>query len=90
MYDIAKAILIILCCIFIYRKFCYRPKLKVVKTPKIPRPEEIRRQRKKERHIRKIKRKFKIPYVGKTEIIKYDKTTPYIESAWNEIQKPKK
>lgn len=90
MLNIAKAILIILCCLYIYRKFCYKPKLKVVKTPKIPKPEEIRRQRKKERRMRKIKRKFKIPYVGNTEIINYDKTTPYIESAWNEVQKPKK
>lgn len=90
MYDIANAILIILCCVFLYRKFCYKPKVKVVKAPKIPKPEEIRRQRKKERRIRKIKRKFKIPYRGNAEIIKYDKKLPYIESAWNEVQKPKK
>lgn len=90
MYDIANTILIILCCVFLYRKFCYKPKVKVVKTPKIPKPEEIRRQKKKERCIKKIKRKFKIPYRGNAEIIKYDKKLPYIESAWNEVQKPKK
>ena len=90
MYDIANAILIILCCVFLYRKFCYKSKLKVVKTPKIPTTEEIRRQHKKERRMRKIKRRFRIPYWGNAKIIKYDKTAPYIESAWNEIQKPKK
>ena len=90
MYDIANAILIILCCVFLYRKFCYKPKVKVAKAPKIPKPEEIRRQRKRERRIRKIKRKFKIPYRGNAEIIRYDKKLPYIESAWNEVQKPKK
>ena len=90
MYDITNAILIILCYVFLYRKFCYKPKVKVVKASKIPKPEEIRRQRKKERRIRKIKRKFKIPYRGNAEIIKYDKKLPYIESAWNEVQKPKK
>ena len=90
MYDIANAILIILCCALLYRKFCYKPKVKIVKAPKIPRSEVIRWQKKKERRIRKIKRKFKIPYKGSAEIIKYDKKLPYIESAWNEVQKPKK
>lgn len=86
MYDLAKITLLILCCIFLYKKFCYKPKVKVYKVPK---PEEIKQQRKKERRLKKIKRHFKIPYRGKTQIIEYDKTKPYIESAWNEIEKHK-
>lgn len=83
MYNITKIILIILCCIFLYKKFCYKPKVKVIKAPK---PEEIKQKRKKERSLRKIKRHFRIPYRGKTKIMKFDKTKPYIESAWNEIE----
>lgn len=87
MYNIAKAVLIILCIIFLYQKFCCKPKIKIIK---IPTSKEIKLQRKRKRRMRRIKRRFKIPYIGKTQIIKYDKTKPYIESAWDEVQKAKK
>lgn len=70
--------------VILYRGFCHRPKLKVVKAPTT---KQIRQQRKRERRHRKISRRFRIPYVGKTEIIKYDKTNPYIESIWEEMRK---
>ena len=70
-------------CCFIY--FLYtktrRPKLKAVE-------KEVQKPKKK-RHYKYLKR-FKIPYVGKTEIIQFDQKHGYIESVWNEIQKPKK
>ena len=58
-----------------------------MKPEKIPTTKEIRKQRKKERRIRKLKRRFRLPYRGNAEIIEYSKTTPYIESAWNEVEK---
>lgn len=73
--------------IYLYKKFCWKPKIKIVKAPT---PDDIKKQHKKERRFRKIKRRFRIPYHGKTQITEFDKTKPYIESAWNEIQKPKK
>ena len=87
LYNILEALALIACCIFLYRQFGRRPRVKAVKEEKIPTTQEIRRQRKKERKIRKIKRRFKIPYRGKTEVIEYSKTAPYIESAWNEVEK---
>lgn len=86
-YDIPEIIILAACCLFLYDRFGRRPKVKVVKPEKIPTTQEIRQQRRKERKIRKIKRKFRIPYRGKTEIIQYEKTAPYIESAWNEVEK---
>ena len=47
----------------------------------------ILKQHKKERRIRKIKRKLKLPHIGKAKIYKYDKTTPYIDAAWEELKK---
>lgn len=74
---------IITMCCFIY--FLYtktkRPKLKTVE-------EEVKKPKKKKRY--KYLRRFRIPYVGKTEILQFDQKHGYIESAWNEIQKPKK
>lgn len=87
LYNVLEAITLIACVVFLYRQFGSKPRIKVVKEEKIPTTQEIRRQRKRERQIRKVKRKFKVPYRGKTEIIKYSKTTPYIESAWNEVEK---
>lgn len=83
MLNIIKIIIIISFCIVLYIKKFRQPKIKIVKSPK---PEDIKRQRKKERTIRKMKRRFKIPYRGKTQITEFDKTKPYIESAWNEIE----
>lgn len=87
LYNILEAITLIACIVFLYRQFGQRPKIKTVKDEKIPTTQEIRKRRKRERQLRKVKRRFKIPYRGKTEIIKYDKTLPYIESAWNEVEK---
>lgn len=91
MDDILKIIEIIIVAAFLimlYNKFYSKPKIKAVKV-KVPTARQIRRAKKRARRLRKVKRKFRIPYVGKTKIIKYDKKLPYIESVWNEIE-PKK
>ncbi|MDE6387634.1 MAG: hypothetical protein K2L82_07515 [Lachnospiraceae bacterium] len=87
LYNILEAITLIACVVFLYRQFGRRPRIKAVKEEKIPTTKEIRKRRKRERQLRKVKRRFKIPYRGKTEVIKYSKTAPYIESAWNEVEK---
>ncbi len=84
MEHLFESIILIVFCICLYRVFCRTPKVKVVKAPTT---KEIRRQRKKDRRMRKIKRKFKLPYRGRTEIVEYSKTRPYIESAWKELEK---
>ena len=70
----------------LYRNLCWRPKVKVVKAPTT---KQIRRQRKRARRLRKISRRFKVPHVGNAEIIKYDKTSPCIDSMWEEVQRRK-
>lgn len=90
MLEICEAILIILSCIFIYKKFVWKPKVKIVNEPVIPDPGKIKKQRKRERKLRKIKRHFRLPYHGNAEIVEFDMQKPYIDSAWNEVQKPKK
>lgn len=87
LYNILEAVSLIACVVFLYRQFGHRPRIKAVKQEKIPTTQEIRKRRKRERQFRKVRRWFKIPYRGKTEIIEYSKTTPYIESAWNEVEK---
>ncbi len=84
MEHLFESIILIVFCICLYRVFCRTPKVKVVKAPTT---KEIRRQRKKDRRMRKIKRKFKLPYRGRTEIVEYSKTRPYIESVWKELEK---
>ena len=84
MEHLFESIILIVFCICLYRVFCRTPKVKVVKAPTT---KEIRRQRKKDMRMRKIKRKFKLPYRGRTEIVEYSKTRPYIESAWKELEK---
>ena len=59
MEHIFECVILIFFCICLYRVFCKRPKIKVVKAPTT---KEIRRQRKKDRRMRKIKRKFKLPH----------------------------
>lgn len=66
--------------IFLYRK-TYKPYIREVRKEEAP-------PRKKKRL--KYLRRLRVPYRGKTQIIQYDKTHGYIESAWNEIEKPKK
>ncbi len=84
MEHLFESIILIVFCICLYRVFCRTPKVKVVKAPTT---KEIRRQRKKDRRMRKIKRKFKLPYRGRTEIVEYSKNRPYIESVWKELEK---
>lgn len=80
-FEIAVVIIFL---VVLYRGFCRRPKIKFVKAPTT---KQIRRQKKRARRLRRISRRFKVPYIGKTEIIAYDKTNPYIESIWEEMRK---
>lgn len=68
----------------LYRGFCWKPKIKVVKAPTT---KQIRRQKKRARRRRKLSRWFKVPHIGHAEVIEYDKTNPYIESIWEEMRK---
>lgn len=81
--NIFEITVILIFLIILYRGFCRKPKIKVIKTPTA---KQIRREKKRARRLRKISRRFKVPYVGKTEIIEYDKTNPYIESIWEEMR----
>lgn len=83
MENMIQAVIIIMFLAFLYIIFCRKPKIKTIKAPTV---KQVKRKKKHARMIRKIKRKFKIPYRGKTEIIEYSKTRPYIEHAWNEIE----
>lgn len=83
MKEYVEIVIIVLFCIYLYKKFCWRPKIKIVKAPT---PDDIKKQHKRDRRFRKIKRHFRIPYRGKTQITEFDKTKPYIESAWNEVE----
>lgn len=84
MKEIFNPIILLLFCIYIYLTFCKKPKIKTVKAPTT---KEIKRKKKHDRKIKKIKRIFKLPYKGKTEIIEFDKKRPYVNSAWDEIEK---
>lgn len=75
-------ILLTICFLFMLYSRTHRPRLKEVKPPK---PEKQGRKKRL-----KYLRRLRIPYRGKAQIIKFDKTSAYIESAWNEIQKPRK
>ncbi|MCM1233130.1 MAG: hypothetical protein NC489_23665 [Ruminococcus flavefaciens] len=86
-YDICEIIILAACCIFLYERFGRRARVREVKPERIPTKKEIRRQRKRERRRRKLKRWFRVPYRGNAKIIEYSKTAPYIESAWNEVEK---
>lgn len=82
--SIFNTIIISVFIFFLYRTYGRKQKIKVIKAPT---RKEIIKQRKKERRIRKIKRIFHIPYKGQAKMYKYDKTTPYIEAAWEELKK---
>lgn len=82
--NIFEIVVIIVFLVILYRGFCWKPKIKVVKAPTT---EQIRRQNKRARRRRKLSRWFRIPHVRKSEIIEYDKTNPYIESIWEEMRK---
>lgn len=70
--------------IFLYFRFCRKPKIKVVNAPT---HREILRQHKKDRRRRKIKRIFRIPYRGNARMYEFDKTAPYLDAAWEELKK---
>lgn len=77
---------IIVFLVVLYRRFCWKPKIKVVKAPTT---KQIRRQRKRARRLRKFSRHFRIPYVGQAEVIGYDKKRPCIDSMWDEVERKK-
>lgn len=74
-------IVTMICFIFYMYKKTFKPYIKEVKKKEKP--------QKKRKRIKYLHR-FHVPYKGKAKIIQYDKKTAYIESAWNEVQKPKK
>lgn len=82
--NIFEITVILIFLVILYRGFCRKPKIKVIKAPTA---KQIRRKKKRARRLRKISRRFRVPYVGKTEIIEYDKTNPYIDSIWEEMRK---
>lgn len=82
-FEIAVVIIFL---VILYRGFCRKPKIKVVKAPTT---KQIRRQKKRERQRRKFSRRFRIPHVGQAEIIKYDKKSPCIDSMWEEVERKK-
>lgn len=59
------------------------PKLKEVRT-KQPKVEQLK---KKKKHRAKYFRRLRIPYRGKTKMYQYDKKAPYINAAWEEVEK---
>lgn len=84
MENIFAIAIFVLFCAFLYIRFCKTPKIKTVKAPTT---KAIKRKKKHDRRIKKLKRIFKLPYRGKTEIVKYDPYKEYIESVWDEIQR---
>lgn len=66
--------------IYMYKKM-KAPSIKEIK----PKPQK----QKKKKHL-KYFRRFHIPYRGKTKIYTYNQKHGYINSAWEEIEKPKK
>ena len=77
--EILEIVTIIGFWIYLYKK-SRKPKLEIVET------EKPVKKKKKPKYLRR----FKLPYRGKTNIYNFDKKTGYIESAWNEVEKPKK
>jgi hypothetical protein len=66
---------------YIYRK-TFKPYIKEVKQEKEQKP----KKRKRLKYLRRIH----LPYKGQAKIYKYDKQYGYINSAWDEVEKPKK
>lgn len=82
--NIFEIAIVLIFLVILYRGFCRKPKVKVIKAPTT---KQIRRQKKRARRRRKLSRWFKVPHIGHAEVIEYDKTNPYIESIWEEIRK---
>lgn len=77
--DIFEIIAIACFLIVLYLKY-KKPKMKVVQS------DSQKQAKKQKKHL-----KLCLPFMGKAKIIQYnDKKHGYIESAWNEIEKPKK
>lgn len=84
--NIFEITIVIIFLVILYRGFCRKPKIRVIRAPTA---KQIRRQKKRARRLRKISRRFKVPYVGKTRIIEYDRTRPCIDSMWDEVERRK-
>lgn len=82
--NIFEIAIVLIFLVILYRGFCRNPKIKVIKAPTT---KQIRRQKKRARRLRRISRRFRLPHIGQAEVIEYDKTSPYIESIWEELRK---
>lgn len=82
--NIFEIAIVLIFLVILYRGFCRKPKIKVIKAPTT---KQIRRQKKRARRLRRISRRFRLPHIGQAEVIEYDKTSPYIESIWEELRK---
>jgi hypothetical protein len=82
--DNLKIITIIVFLGVLYYMYC-RTYIKLLKPKKqkMPKP-------KKKKHPFKYLRRIHLPYKGQAKIYKFDKQYGYINSAWDEIQKPRK
>ncbi len=58
----------------------------------IPSLKEVKPKEEKPKKKRRLKyfRRLRIPYRGKTTMYKYDQKYGYINSAWEEVEKPKR
>lgn len=86
MENMIYSVILVVFCIWIYLKFCKKPKIKTVKAPTT---KSIKRKKKHSRKIKKLKRRFRFPYHGKSQMLNYDeeKYRGYIESIWDELKK---
>lgn len=82
--NIFEIAIVLIFLVILYRGFCRKPKIKVIKAPTTA---QIHRERKRARRRRKLARWFRVPRIGRAEVIEYDKTNPYIESIWEEMRK---
>lgn len=78
--DCLEIITMICFLIFMFKKLAI-PSLKEVKS---------KEERPKKKKRLKYFHRFHIPYRGKTTMYKYDQKHGYINSAWEEVEKPKR
>lgn len=69
--NIFEIAIVLIFLLILYRGFCWKPKVKIVKAPTT---KQIRRQKKRARQRRKFSRWFKVPYVVYRGEIKYPST----------------
>ncbi len=84
--NIFEIAIVLIFLVILYRGFCRKPKIKVIKAPTTA---QIHRERKRARRRRKFSRWFRVPYVGRAEIFEYDKKAPCIDSMWEEVERKK-